>query len=197
MMFFVVIFRFASQIHFVCSSRREEVLIFERKFEPPYVGCYELFPECSSPGGPPFPIVAGAGPRRSADFQSAASRICNPQDLEIPKPLRDSTGPPNAIRRYGRVQLCATVAVVLGFHVHFSVRLFAGIFTGGRWSTPSRRVILWTKRTGWSSGAVNVADRKKSSRAFGRIIQHPPGTSISRPSGFESGPKACQRAIEG
>src|SRR5215471_13621252 len=54
-------------------------------------------------------ISGDAGDRaRSADLQSAVSRICNPQGVAGLKGLDRSGALPNAIRRYGRFKICAT-----------------------------------------------------------------------------------------
>jgi hypothetical protein len=54
----------------------------------------------------PLTIAVRAGRRchRSADFQSAVSRISNPQTP------RHANGLPNGIRRYSRLETCATCA---------------------------------------------------------------------------------------
>ncbi len=49
-------------------------------------------------------------PLRSAELHSAVSRICNPQAVRKFKRLEMFARLPNAIRRYSRVQLCATSA---------------------------------------------------------------------------------------
>src|SRR6266545_6875253 len=46
---------------------------------------------------------------RSADFQSAVSRISNPPALETSGVSEWSGGPPNGIRRYSRLEICATL----------------------------------------------------------------------------------------
>ncbi len=45
---------------------------------------------------------------RSADLKSAVSRICNPRIAAIQEAHVATNGLPNAIRRYGRLQICAT-----------------------------------------------------------------------------------------
>ena len=45
---------------------------------------------------------------RSAELHSAVSQICNLQDVQNPNAPSMSNALPNAIRRYSRVQLCAT-----------------------------------------------------------------------------------------
>ncbi len=45
---------------------------------------------------------------RSAEFYSAVSRNCNPQGLPTSSAPARADALPNAIRRYSRVQLCAT-----------------------------------------------------------------------------------------
>ena len=57
--------------------------------------------------------------RRSADLQSAVSRICNPQRSRRFEAAGLSDNLPNAIRRYSRLKICATAkrnAYVDAFH---------------------------------------------------------------------------------
>src|SRR6266545_4006276 len=55
-------------------------------------------------------LFSARGPRlRSADFQSAVSRISNPPALETSGVSEWSGGLPNGIRRYSRLEICATL----------------------------------------------------------------------------------------
>ena len=58
------------------------------------------------------PVATCAG-GRSADFQSAVSRICYPRTCAKAGGCGRLTGLPNAIRRYSRLQVCATSVATL------------------------------------------------------------------------------------
>src|SRR5437588_12261268 len=52
--------------------------------------------------------------RRSADFQSAVSPICNRQSVQKPSASGLGDGPQNTILRYSRLKICATTYEISG-----------------------------------------------------------------------------------
>jgi hypothetical protein len=71
-------------------------------------------------------VLPGENPR-SAGFQSAVSRISNPLALENSCGSERAGGWPNGIRRYSRLEICATAGHARGIT---SLKLFhaAGVF---------------------------------------------------------------------
>jgi len=66
--------------------------------------------------------------RCSADFQSAVSRICNPQCRELAHAFQFRRALPNAIRRYSRLQICATASAHPS-HLEFGVWNLFGVWS--------------------------------------------------------------------
>ena len=54
----------------------------------------------------------GCRSHRSAELNSAVSRICNPHRLDSSEDCKKPNVQPNEIRRYGRLKICATTAAL-------------------------------------------------------------------------------------
>jgi hypothetical protein len=95
----------------------------QRRTPPSKTGLNFLLPRANplQPVPPPkrFRPTESSARSRSADLQSAVSRIFNPPGVAGSRPPCRRGAPPNAIRRYSRLQICVTLDAGICFPPSF------------------------------------------------------------------------------